>query len=138
MQLQKGNNSVDALNKSKLKLVNDVLLYCHFLYKDKEYAKAEDPINSIVQEFKIWKSEGYHVSTVAYNASQTANSATATVNTTAAAATVKQKEQDDAFLSWRRSRQDESIYPILETDREFSDWSVKFEQKKFTLKKCFE
>ena len=129
MQLQKGNDSVDALNKTKLKLVNDVLLYHNFLYKDKEYAKAEDPVQWIKQEFKILKSEGYHVSTVAYNASQTANSATTTLNTTAAAATVKQKEQDDTFLSWQRSRQDESIYPFLETNREFSDWSVKFERK---------
>ena len=86
---EKGTDTVDALNKSKLKLVNDILLYYHFLYKDEEYAEAEDPINWIVQESKIWKSEGYHVSTVAYNASQTANSATATVNITAAAATVK-------------------------------------------------
>lgn len=93
--------------------------------------KAEDPVQWIKQEFKIWKIEGYHVSTAAYNASQAANSATATatVNTTAAAATVKQKEQDDAFLSWQRSIKDENIYPVLETDREFSDWSVKFERK---------
>ena len=85
----KGIDSVDVLNKEKLKLVNDVLLYYNFLYKDKEYTKAEDPSQWIVQEFKIWKSEGYHMSTVAYNASQTANSANATLNTTAAAATIK-------------------------------------------------
>ena len=66
-----------------------MLLYYNFLYKDKGYAKAEDPTQWIVQEFKIWKSEGYHVSTVAYNASQTTNSATATLNITAAAATIK-------------------------------------------------
>ena len=69
------------------------------------------------------------MSTVAYNASQTANSANATLNTTAAAATIKQKEQVDSFLTWRRGKQDENIYPILETDRMFSDWSVKFERK---------
>ena len=92
MQLQKDTNSIDALNKAKLKLVNDVLFYYNFLYKDKEYAKAEDPIQWIKQEFKIWKSKGYHVITVAYNALQTANSATVTLNTTAASATVKQKE----------------------------------------------
>ena len=28
-----------------------------------------------------------------------------------------------------KSKKDESIYPVLETDREFSDWSVKFERK---------
>ena len=44
MQMKKGNTTSDALNKGKLKLVNDVLLYYEFLYEDKEYAKADDPI----------------------------------------------------------------------------------------------
>ena len=71
------------------------------------------------------------MSTAAYNASQATNSATATatVTTTAAATTVKQKEQDDAFLSWRRSRKDIKEYPVLDSDRMFSKWSVKFEHK---------
>ena len=131
MQMTKGNSSGDALNKAKLKLVNEVLLYYQFLYADQEYAKADDPIQWIKQDFKIWKIQGYHVSTAAYNASQAANSgtATATVTTTAAAATVKQKEQDDSFLSWKRSRKDEKEYPVLDSDQMFSEWSVKFEHK---------
>ena len=32
-------------------------------------------------------------------------------------------------MSWRRSKQDETVYPNLETDRMFTDWSVKFERK---------
>ena len=44
IQLKKGNSTGDALNKAKLKLVNNVLLYYEFLYQDKEYAKADDPI----------------------------------------------------------------------------------------------
>ena len=79
-------------------------------------------------ELKIWKSRGYHVSTAAYNALKTASSAKATLNSTAAA-TAKQKEQDNSFLSWRRSKQDENSYPVLETNRMFTDWIVKFERK---------
>ena len=69
------------------------------------------------------------MSTDAYNASKTTSSANATLNTTSAVATAKQKEQDDSFLSWRRSKQDENAYLVLETDRMFTDWILKFERK---------
>ena len=55
MQLTKNNTTGDALNKAKLKLVNNVLLYYQYLYEDQEYAKADDPIQWIRQDFKIWK-----------------------------------------------------------------------------------
>ena len=55
MQLTKGNTTSDALNKAKLKLVNDVILYYEFMYQDKEYAKADNPTQWIKQDFKIWK-----------------------------------------------------------------------------------
>ena len=71
------------------------------------------------------------MSTDAYNASLatniTADAATVTTNATAAA--VKQKKQDDSFLSWRRSRKMMEEYPVLENDQMFIDWSVKFEHK---------
>ena len=114
-----------------MKLVNDVLLYYEFPYQDKEYTKGDDPIQWIKQDFKIWKIQGYHESTAAYNASLAVNTTagTATVTTTATTAAVKQKEKDDSLLSWRRSRKDEKDYPVLESDRIFYDWSVKFERK---------
>ena len=134
MQLTKNNTTGDALNKAKLKLVNDVLLYYEFFYQDKECAKADEPTQWIRQDFKIWKSRGYHVSTAAYNESLAVNTnaGAATVTTTATAAAVKQKEQkeeDDSFLSWRRSRKEEKDYPVLNNDREFIEWKVKFERK---------
>ena len=98
MQLTKGTDTSNALNKGKLKLVNDVLLYYNFLYKDKELIKAEDPSQWDILEFKVWKSDGYHVSTTAYNASKIASTVNATLNTPDAV-TAKQKEQDDSFLS---------------------------------------
>ena len=68
------------------------------------------------------------MSTDAYNALKTAN-ANATLNTTPAATTAIQKEQNDSFLSWRRSKQDENAYPVLETDQMFTAWILKFERK---------
>ena len=128
MQLTKGTDTSNALNKGKLKLVNDVLLYYSFLYKDKELVKTEDPSQWNISEFKVWKSNGYHVSTATYNTSTTASAANATLNAPAPV-TAKQKEQDDSFLSWRRSRKDESVYLVLGSDQMFTKWSVKFECK---------
>ena len=56
MQLTKGGTTGDALNKAKLKLVNDVILYYEFMYQDKEYAKADNSTQWIKQGFKFWKS----------------------------------------------------------------------------------
>ena len=91
MQLMKGNNIDDALYKAKLKLLKDVLLYLWFLYEDQKYAKADDSTQWIKQDFKIWKTRGYHVSTAAYNASQATIGAAgaATVITNATTAAVK-------------------------------------------------
>ena len=133
MQLKKGTDTCDALNKAKVRMVNDVILYYDFLYQDKEYAKDDDPTQWIRQDFKIWKSWGYHNSTAAYTASLTVNTTTtagaATVTTAATTAAVRQKEENDSFLSWRRSRKDEKGYPFLNNDREYINWKVKFEHK---------
>ena len=101
MQLKKGNNTGDALNKAKLRMVNNILLYYDFLFQDKEYAKADDPTQWIRQDFKIWKSQEYHKSTADYTASlainTTTNAGAATVTTVATAAAAKQKEEADSF-----------------------------------------
>ena len=49
MKLKKGNNSVNAFNEGKLKLVNNMLLYYNFLYQDDKDALAEDPTQWVVQ-----------------------------------------------------------------------------------------
>ena len=83
----------------ELKLVNDVPLYYNFLYKDDDETLAEDLIQWDIKDFKKWKSRGYHVSTDVYNASKTVSSTNVTLNITPAAATAKQKEQEDSFLN---------------------------------------
>ena len=130
MQLKKGTDSGTALNGGKLKLVNDVLLYYNVLYQDDEDTLAEDPTQWDVKAFRKWKNRGYPLSTDAYNASKSGSTTNVTVNTTLSTiATAKQKLQDNAFLSWRRSKQDETTYPVLEANRMFTDWILKFERK---------
>ena len=51
------------------------------------------------------------------------------MTTTVTTAAFKQKEQDDSFSSWRRSRKDKKEYPVLDNDQMFLEWSVKFESK---------
>ena len=75
------------------------------------------------------KSRGYPLSTNAYNTSKTGSNTNVTLNTTNTAATSKTKSQDDAWLSWRRSKQDGTAYPLLEADRMYTDWILKFERK---------
>ena len=103
------------------------------MYQDKEYTKADDPTQWIRQDFKIWKSRGYHKSTADYTASLTVNTTTtvgaATVTTATTAAATQQKREDYSFLSWRRSTKNEKGYPVLNNDREYISWKVKFERK---------
>ena len=83
--------------------------------------------------FRDWKSNDFPLSIKALNAFQagnTANAANATLNTmNTTAPSSKTKLEDDAWLSWRRSKQDETTYPLLETDRVYTDWIVKFRRK---------
>ena len=48
-------------------------------------------------------------------------------DTTAAA--TQQRGEDDYFLSWRRSTKNEKGYPVLNNDREYISWKIKFERK---------
>ena len=53
---RKGANSlIDAFTEAKLKLVNDVLLYYNFLYKDNEENLAEEPDQWTKRDFNKWK-----------------------------------------------------------------------------------
>ena len=77
MKLKRGNNCVNAFNEGKLKLVNNVRLYCNFLYQDDDNDLAEDPTQWDKADFRKWKSRGYPLSTSAYNASQAGNNVNA-------------------------------------------------------------
>ena len=35
------------------------------------------------------------------------------------------KLEEDASLSWRQSKQDKNLYPILENDRVYTEWIIK-------------
>ena len=69
MKRKQGNPRIDAFTDAKLKLVNDVLLYYNFLYKDNEKKLAEEPNQWVRRDFNKWKTQGYPLSTSAYTAS---------------------------------------------------------------------
>ena len=115
------NNLVQAFSSLKLTLVTNVILYDDFLQDDSQEALAEDPVNWVKADFRKWR-QNPPVNT-------TTNAGAATVTTVATTAAAKQKEENDSFSSWRRSRQDEKDYPVLDNDREFIEWKVKFERK---------
>ena len=99
-------STIDAFKQARLKLVNDALLYCNFWFTDQEYFFANDPVKWVYLDFEIWKSNGFPLSTAAYNASQAANSTDTTQQTSNVTAPSGTKLENDAFLSWRRSKHD--------------------------------
>ena len=101
-------------------LVTNVILYYKFLQGDSQEVLGKDPVNWDKADFRKWRQNP----TV-----NTTNAGATTVTTVATAAATKLKEEDNSFLSWRRSRQDEKDYPVLNNDREFIEWKVKFERK---------
>ena len=117
MKLNKGKNCIDVFTAGKLKLVNNVLLYYNFLYADGGKVLAKDPTQWVRGTFRQWKTLGYPVSTAALNTSQTGNNANTNTNLQASntiAPTVQTKLEDNAYLSWRQSKQNENSYPVLE------------------------
>ena len=124
MKMKKSNNHMDAFTAGKLKLVNNVLLYYNFVYTDGEMVLAEYPTQWIRDDFRQWKTLGYPVNTTALNISQTGNKAN--TNTTLQASNTiapisQMKLEDDAYMSWRLSKQDETLYLVLENDREYTN-----------------
>ena len=69
-------------------------------------------------------------------AGNNANTNTTLQATNATGPTSQTKLEEDAWLSWRRSKQDETSYPVLENDREYSDWIIKT-KRWFTSEECF-
>ena len=138
-KLKKGNHCVNAFNEGKLKLVNNVLLYYNFLYQDDEDALAEDFTQWDKGDFRKLKSKGFPLSTDAYNVLQTGNSFSTNTNlqtSNATAPIAQNKLEDDTYLSWRRSKQDETSYPVLENDRLYTDLIVKTKCK-FTSEEMY-
>ena len=118
-QRDDGNNIVPAFNIGNMTLINNARRYYKFLMDDGQELLAEDPVSWVKGDFRKWKMLPPVVTTTG----------TANVTTAATAAAATQKQEDDSFLSWRRSRKEEKDYPILNNDREFIEWRVKFVRK---------
>ena len=97
---------VDAnLTDIKLYLVNDVLLYNNFLYEDARKDLVDDPVQWDKRDFKKWRSKGRPISTSVLIASPGTISNTTTQQTSNVLTTSSTKLENDALVSWRKSRQ---------------------------------
>ena len=123
------NITTPAFTNVKLKQVNDVLLYRNFLFKDHEYVFANDPVSWVVLDFDKWKSNGYPLSTAALNASQATNSTNTTQQTSNVTALSGTKLKDDALLSWRKSKHDVTLYPIIDNDLQYPNWILRIRRQ---------
>ena len=45
------------------------------------------------------------------------------------------KKADDAWMSWQRSKQDTEKYPILQNNRDYTDWSINI-KRQFDADRC--
>ena len=101
--------------------MNDVLLYRNFLFADHEFVLANDPATWVFLDFEKWKSIGYPISTAAYTASQGTSSTNTTQQTSNVTTPSGIKLEDDALVSWRKSKHEVTAYPIIDNDVQYPD-----------------
>ena len=126
------NNVMKGFNELKITLIHDVLLYYHFLYNDSIETLANDPRNWVQADFKKWRSQGRHSSTTIFTAAQVGNTTTPPTAPVVVSAT---KKVEDAWLSWQCGKKDPTMYPILENDRNYTDWIINTKQR-FRSERC--
>ena len=137
MKRKQGGTIVEAkFTNGKLKLVNDVIKYNSFIYMDNQKDLADHPVQWSRHDFKTWRTMGCPLSTAAYTASQPS---TSTNSTTQATNVITPKSmtqvEDDALTSWRKSRQNETLYPTLESDINYPEWRIQI-NRRFTSDEC--
>ena len=86
---------------------------------------AENPDQWVMEDFKDWRDNGFPTSTAAYTASLACNTTTTLTRTGPVS---QKKKHEDALLSWRRGKQDPTLYPILENDCDYTDWIIKMKR----------
>ena len=116
----------------KITLIHDVLLYYQFLYNDSKEALADDPTQWVQGDFKKWRSQERHPSTTAHISSHASNT---TTTSTASVIISTTEKAEDAWLSWQPGMQDSTVYPILENDRNYTDWIINI-KRQFKSKRC--
>ena len=117
------NNLVQAFSNVKLTMITNARLYYKFLMDDGQETLAEDPSSWVKSDFRKWKTiprgTATQPATPAASATQVAS------NTTAPAPPSTTKLEDDALLTWRKSRQDVKEYPVIDNDVQYPDWIIK-------------
>ena len=126
MKHKKGTSSIAGFTNVMLKLINDVLLYYNFHYENDDDTLVEEPSQWVMRDFRKWRSTGCPKSAATYIVSLASNSTNTTSQTSNVTAPVSQtKLEEDTYLSWRRSKQDPTLHPILENDQDYTDWIIK-------------
>ena len=90
---------------------------------------ANNPTAWVQLDFDKWKSFCCPVSTAARTASQGTISNTTTQQTSNVSTTSSTKLEDDAFASWRKSKQNVTDYPIIDNDVQYPDWIIKVKRQ---------
>ena len=85
-------------------------------------------------DFDDWIDNRCHptvASAKAASANVALSGTTTTANATATPATVcsDTKKAENAWMSWQRSKRDQDKYPVLSSDREYTDWFVHIERQ---------
>ena len=107
------------INSKKIKMISDVLLYYQFMRKNGDKQMAENFNQWVMGDFKDWRVKGYPTSNTGYTVSLAGN--TTSTASTATAPVFQIKLEEDTWLSWRRRKQDPTLYPILENDQGYTD-----------------
>ena len=106
MKGKKGTNTIGFAYQN-IKMINDVLLYYACMYKNDNDALSEKPDQWVIADFKKLRSRGCPKNATTYTVSQAGNTTNTTSTTSNVTAPVSQtKLEEDAYLSWRRGKQD--------------------------------
>ena len=86
-------------------------------------------------DFIKWKNIGYPISTAAHTASQGTSSTVTTQQTSNVTGTPSTKLEDDALVSWRKSKHDVTAYPIIDNDVQYPNWTIRI-RRQFIADEC--
>ena len=89
---------------------------------DNQEVLAEDPVSWVKSDFKAWKRKPSGTAT-----QNSSNTGTQQVSNVTPPSTTKL--EDDALLNWRKSKQDVTLYPIIDNNEQYPNWIIKIKRQ---------
>ena len=121
------NGATTRLKNHHAKRVNDALEWISFLEESGKTAQSDDPTKWIKKDFERWKRKGMPTGLTAAPSTTGASNNPALTLTTVAE---KQLKTDDNKLqSWIKGTKSAKDYPVLEHDKYYTEWIVKFNRQ---------